>query len=248
MPHKKSHRYDDFPTSCSSSKSTSKHYKSISSNSCYPSSSSCYSSSSSCYLSSSSCKRGKCKCNPYMRCNPYANPCNPCNPSNPYYPTGCPNPYVNPCPNSCYNGNPCPPGPCTIPCGPTPCNPCLPSPCNSIKTYNPFLYPNYTVYEITTTSYTIPSTACSTYYLYTVVGGSSPSSTITLPQIASLDCGKKRNFVITNKGGSTVFIIPGGSDTINGVAGTYSLLPYSSITLYSDTVSNWTAVGSAVPV
>ncbi len=244
MPHKKSHRYDDFPTSSSSSK----HCKSSSSSkSCYPSSSSsCYSSSSSCFSSSSSCKKGKCRCNPYMGCRPYPppNPCSPCNPSNPYYPTGCPNPY--------YNGNPCPPGPCTTPCGPTPYNPCVPSPCNSIKTYNPFLYPNYTIYEITTTSYTIPSTACSTYYIYTVVGGSSPSTYITLPQIASLDCGKKRNFIITNKGGSTVLIVPGGSDTINGVTyssgSPYLLLGNSSITLYSDTISNWTVVGATVPI
>ncbi len=241
MPHKKHHRYGDFPTSCSSSKSSSKYCKSSSSTS-YPCSvTSCYSSSNTCYSSSSSCKKGKCKCNPYLGCNPYnPNPCNPCNPSNPYYPNGCTNP--------CYNGNPCAQGPCSIPCGPTPCNPCVPSPCNSIKTYNPFLYPNYTVYEITTTSYTIPSTACSTYYIYTIVGGSSPSSYITLPQIASLDCGKKRNFIITNKGSSTVYIVAGGSDTINGQAATssspYYLTGNSSITLYSDTVSNWTAVGN----
>ncbi len=244
MPSKKHHRYDDFPTcSSSSSKSKSKHCKSSSSStSCYSSSSSsCYPSTSSCYSSSSSCKKGKCKCyNPYLGCNPcYPNPCNPCNPSNPYYPAGC----VNPCANPCYNGNPCATGPCPIPCGPTSCNPCVPSPCNSIKTYNPFLYPNYTVYEITTSTYTIPSTACTTYYIYTIAPASSTTSTITLPQIASLDCGKKRNIVITNKGAGTVSIVSGGSDTFNGAASPYTLGPNSSVTLYTDTVSNWTVVG-----
>jgi len=232
MPGKKTHRYNDFPTSCSSSKSSSKHCKSSSSTS------SCYPSASTCYSSSSSCKKGKCKCNPYIGCNPYTNSCNPCNPSNPYYPNGCP----TPCSNPYYNGNPCASGPCTIQCGPTAYNPCVPSPCNSIQTYNPYLYPNYTVYEITTSSYTIPSTACTTYYIYTIAPAISTTSTITLPQISSLDCGKKRNFVITNKGAGSVSIVPGGSDTINGTSGTYTLAANSSVTLYSDTVSNWTAV------
>ncbi len=236
MPHKKSHRYDDFPTSCSSSKSSSKHCKSTSSYTSY-STSSCYPSSSVCYSSSSSCKKGKCKCkyNPYLGCNPcYPNPCSPCNPANPYYPGAC-NPY--------YNGNPC-----VSPCGPNPCgpcpSPCAPSPCNSIKTYNPYLYPNYTVYEITTLSYTIPSTACTTYYIYTMEPPSSPSSTptINLPLIGSLDCGKKRNFILTNKGDSTIQVVSSGTDTFNGVASPYLLTPGQSITLYSDTVSNWTVV------
>lgn len=227
MPSKKSHRYDDFPTSSgckSSSKSSSKSSCSYTSYS-----------TSSCYSSSSSCKKGKCKCkyNPYLGCNPnpcYPNPCSPCNPTNPYYPGAC-NPY--------YNGNPC-----ASPCGPNPYNPCVPSPCNSIKTYNPFLYPNYTVFEITTLIYTIPSTACTTYYIYTMEPPSSPSSTptINLPLIATLDCGKKRNFIITNKGDSTINIVSSGSDTFNGVGSPYLLTPGQSITLYSDTVSNWSVV------
>ncbi len=179
------------------------------------------------------CKKEKYCNNPYLRSS-----CDPCPPYNP-----CPTPY-NPCPP--YNPyNPC-----------NPCNPCYQqscSPCSQTKTYNPFMYPNYTIYS-GTTSITIPSVASATNYIYSMCPGSSTSLTVTLPLISSLDCSKKRNFIIVNSGqaGCTVTINAyNNTDTFNGQSGTpatMSLSPGESAQFFSDgATNNWIIINGVPP-
>jgi|LauGreDrversion4_2_1035121.scaffolds.fasta_scaffold80365_2 hypothetical protein len=235
MPNKK------YVCGCGKCSSSSTYCPSSSSSSC-PSSSS-YSSSTVCSSSSSTyikCKKKKspkyCP-NPYMRSNYepcYPVPCAPCPP----YPCA---------PNPC---NPC------APCPPNPCNPC--NPCTNPKTYNPFQYPNYTIYS-STSDITISSIASQSYYIYVSRPPSSSSLSVTLPLINSLDCSKKRNFVISNSGsaGSPVYIIPSASgatyDTINGQdvgSGGYELLSGCSVQVFADAssgaVPNWILIGCVI--
>ncbi len=232
MPHKTNYRYSDCPTSSSSSCS-------FSSSSWITSSSSSYSkcSSSKCSSSSSkscSCKKSKKKCKYYL---------------NPWNPAPCVNPCVNPCANPCVNPcNPCA-NPC-VPCGPTPCNPCVPNPCSNPQTYNPFQFPNYTVVQVpsTTTSYPIPTAACSSSFIYSFNPPSSQPVNVYIPQITTFDCSYKRNFVFTNKGSSTVYLISTGSDTFNGASypSGYPVGPGQSVQIYSDTVNNWIVIGGTI--
>ncbi len=154
-----------------------------------------------------------------------------------------------PCPLPCP---PCPP----YSCPPNPCNPCPPNPCNPCnnpKTYNPFQYPNYTVYS-STGNIPISQYASQSYYIYVSIPGSSTSNNVTLPLIQSLDCSQKRNFVISNSGQSSITIIPSASGSqynlINGqdvgASGTI-LEPGCSVQVFSDPNSmatpNWVLIG-----
>jgi hypothetical protein len=134
----------------------------------------------------------------------------------------------------------------TIPCGPTHCVPYQNALCNSVKTFNPYQLPNYTLYNVpsSTESYTIPTTACNTFYMYIFSPPSSFLVLLYLPQISVLDSCKKRNLVLTNNGSSSVDIFAGGSDTFNGATGQYILDPNSSIQIISDTISNWIVIGN----
>ena len=191
---------------------------------------------------SSTCKYKKCKpkhkkekCwNPYMNstpCYPCPTPYNPCNPCNP-----CATPSYN-----SYNSyNSC-----------NPCNPCYQpacAPCNQLKTINPFLYPNYTIYN-SSVSFTIPSTASASYYIYSVTPPSSTSVVVTLPLISSLDNCKKRNFIIANSG-SAGLDVNATTDTINGVSGTpISLSTGETAQFYSDgNNNNWIVINGMSPV
>ncbi len=192
----------------------------------------------SCYCddsSSSTCKYRKYKPKREKCYNPYMNtvPCNPC--------------YPNPC------------APCPSPCPPVynPCNPCNPcyrpgcDPCNQPKTYNPFMYPNYTIYN-SNTSFTIPSQSSTGYYIYSVNPGSSTSVTVTLPLISSLDNCKKRNFIICNSGQASVTISAyNNTDTINGVSGTpasMTLGPGETAQYFSDgNYNNWIVINGVPP-
>jgi hypothetical protein len=216
---------------CGKCSSSSTYCPSSSSSSC--SSSTVCSSSSSTYIKCKKKKSPKHCPNPYMRSN-----CEPC------YPVPC-----APCP---YPPNPCAPCP-PYPCAPNPCNPCT-----NPKTYNPFQYPNYTIYS-STSDITINSVASQSYYIYVSRPPSSSSLSVSLPLINSLDCSKKRNFVISNSGsaGSPVYIIPSASgatyDTINGqdVGSTgYELLSGCSVQVFSDpssgAVPNWVLIGCVI--
>ncbi len=171
-------------------------------------------------------------------------------------PKYCPNPYMRNSYEPCYPV-PCPPNPYSCPpypCPPSPYNPCNPcNPCNNPKTYNPFQYPNYTIYS-STGNIVISAVASQSYYIYVSVPGSSTNNSVTLPLINSLDCSKKRNFVISNSGVANISIIPSASgstyDLINGQdVGSvgYELLPGCSVQVYSDPTSmatpNWVLIG-----
>ena len=182
------------------------------------------------------CKTKKDNCwNPYINstpcgpCPPYSNQCgpysNPCNPYNPY----------NPC-NPCNPSNPCYQPSC--------------APCNQPKTYNPFMYPNYTIYN-SSTNFSIPSQSSAGYYIYSVTPATSTTVTVTLPLISSLDNCKKRNFIISNSGLGTVTVSTYNStDSINGSSGTPSysitLTTGESAQFYSDgNYNNWIVVNGA---
>ena len=198
---------------------------------------------------SSTCKykkyKPKCKAKKDNCWNPYINstPCGPCGPCPPYGscpPYPCPTPYSNQC------------GPYSNPCNP--CNPCYqPScaPCNQPKTYNPFMYPNYTIYN-SSTNFSIPSQSSAGYYIYSVNPASSTPVTITLPLISSLDNCKKRNFVIANSGSASIYVNAYNStDTINGSNGSpasITLSPGESVQFYSDgNYNNWIVINGVPP-
>jgi hypothetical protein len=98
-----------------------------------------------------------------------------------------------------------------------------------------------------TTTYTVPTTISNSFSIYSF---SPPSSSnpvsLFLPQIAALDCGKKRIFTITNVGDISISIISIGTDTFNGLSSSYTLCSNSSIQLISDTVNNWIVIGGNV--
>ncbi len=161
--------------------------------------------------------------------------------STPCYP--CPTPY-----------NPC--NPCSTPYNScNPCNPCYQpacAPCNQTKTYNPFLYPNYTIYN-SSVSFTIPSAASASYYIYSMTPASSTNVVVTLPLISSLDNCKKRNFIVANSGSASLTINAyNNTDTLNGVSGVPAsiiLSPGETAQFYSDgNNNNWIVINGMSPV
>jgi hypothetical protein len=193
---------------------------------------------------SSTCKYKKCKPKSKKdKCwNPYIN-------STPCYP--CPTPY-NPCPTP-YNPCPTPYNPCNPRNSCNPCNPCYQpacAPCNQLKTVNPFLYPNYTIYN-NSGSFTIPSAASASYYIYSVTPSTSGVQ-VTLPLISSLDNCKKRNFIVSNSGSVDLNIYASNTDKLNGQSGSPALLTLSAgetAQFYSDGVNtNWIVINGLTTI
>jgi hypothetical protein len=116
------------------------------------------------------------------------------------------------------------------------------------------MYPNYTIYT-GTNSLTIPSVASASNYIYSLCPGSSTTLTVTLPLISSLDCNKKRNFIIVNTGtsGSSIAVSAyNNTDTFNGQPGTPAMMTLASgesAQFFSDGVNNnWIILNGIPPV
>ena len=93
--------------------------------------------------------------------------------------------------------------------------------------------------EITSATYTILESDDIIGVTYTITG----AVTVTLPQISGLADDKKKKFVIVDEGGNAsnnnITIATTGGDTVNGNSNYVINGSYTSISVYSDTVSNW---------
>ena len=129
------------------------------------------------------------------------NPClllnEPCNPCPPQVKTVCfPSPY-DPC-------NPCPPYPPYPPCPPYPCPP-----------KNNELCPQYVVNNVViNTDVTLTSQQVNSYN-YFVFGTS--GITVTLPAISTLNNQGRKNINLVNLSNGSITVVPGGSDSLNGL-------------------------------
>jgi hypothetical protein len=132
------------------------------------------------------------------------NPClllnEPCNPCPPQVKTVCfPSPY-DPC-NPC----PCPPYPCP------PYPPCPPK--------NDSLCPQYIVNnKVIVDDVTLTSQQVNNYnYFVCNPSSSSPEMTVTLPAISTLNNQGRKNIYLVNLSGFSITVVPGGSDSLNGL-------------------------------